>query len=95
MEFLPVAVGWAASNLCRFSALADSSFGQGFCSGTSMDIEELAKSLSPDTQILFPKDQGFKKASQRWNQLGQPNPSVVVIPSVANDVATTVTQSSP
>lgn len=90
MELLPAAVAWVATSACRFSFVAQSSLGERFCPRSAVDVQELAKRLSPKVQVLFPGDKGFRDASHRWSLFDEPQPGVVVIPGIASDVAETV-----
>ncbi|KAJ6784036.1 hypothetical protein PWT90_00323 [Aphanocladium album] len=91
MEVLPAVVAWAAASACRFSLVSESSLGQRFCrSAAAIQVQELARRLSPAAHVLLPHDKGFEDASRRWNIIDEPRPGVVVIPGVASDVAETV-----
>lgn len=90
MELMSAAVAWAANGACRIGPIAYSTLGQRFCSREDIDLRELIRNLSPKATVLLPKDEEFAEASRRWNWLDEPKPTVVVIPSVALDVAMTV-----
>ena len=57
---------------------------------TQHDLQELADKLSPGAEILLPADDGFDTATLRWSILDPPTISIVVVPSVEEDVAETV-----
>ena len=57
---------------------------------TQPDLQELADKLSPGAEILLPGDGDFDTATLRWSILDPPTFSLVVVPSVEEDVAETV-----
>ncbi|PMB64984.1 FAD-linked oxidoreductase afoF [Beauveria bassiana] len=92
MEILPTIIAAAATSACRFPLIAQSALGQRFCPRAVIldEVQDLARRLSPTSQVLLPGDQGFFQASQRWSAFDEPRPGIVVIPGVASDVAATV-----
>lgn len=92
MELVPAVAAWAAATVCQFTPVASNELGRRFCTRGGTDTSEFAKELSTDSQVLLPGDPGFKEASSRWNVFDQPTASVIVIPSVAEDVAKSVCQ---
>ena len=57
---------------------------------TQPDLQELADKLSPGAEIPLPGDGDFDTATLRWSILDPPTISIVVVPSVEEDVAETV-----
>lgn len=88
MEVITAVAAWAISSACR-SVPADSWFGATICDRRS-DPKELADRLSQAAEVYVPGDEGFDTATRRWSVLDAPTISVVVVPSVENDVAETV-----
>lgn len=54
------------------------------------DFKDLENRLSPGAEIYLPGDAGFDEATLRWSIFEAPDISVVVVPSVEEDVAETV-----
>lgn len=52
--------------------------------------EGLAAHLSADAVVYYPNSPGFTNATTRWSVGYNPNPSVVVVPATADDVAAAV-----
>ncbi|TQV91917.1 hypothetical protein V2A60_005987 [Cordyceps javanica] len=92
MEVLPALVAWAASSACRLSVVAESALGHRLCSSRAaiIEVQDLARRLSPAAQVLVPGSKGFDDASRRWSVFDEPRPGVVVIPGAPSDVAETV-----
>ncbi|KAM3453177.1 hypothetical protein MY3296_003940 [Beauveria thailandica] len=91
MEILPTIIAAAATSACRFPLLAQSALGQRFCPRAVVDeVQDLARRLSPTSQVLLPGDEGFFEASRRWSAFDEPRPGIVVIPGETSDVAKTV-----
>ncbi|RWA09270.1 hypothetical protein EKO27_g5840 [Xylaria grammica] len=71
---------WSLSAICQANATLQ------WLSPTA----ELADRLSPGALIYSPGSDGFTQATSRWSVYEAPNISLVVVPSVENDVAETV-----
>lgn len=55
------------------------------------DIQrQLTPLLSKGASIYFPNSSQFENATSRWSAYAEPDVTFVVVPAVANDVATTV-----
>lgn len=87
MEVITAIAAWAISSTCK-SLTAESWLGA-ICSPRS-DPKDLADRLSQNAQVYVPGDPGFDTATNRWSVLDAPTISVVVVPSVEDDVAETV-----
>ncbi|KAK8142141.1 hypothetical protein G3M48_009278 [Beauveria asiatica] len=91
MEILPTIIAAAATSACRFPLIAQSALGQRFCPRAVVDeVQDLARRLSPTSQVLLPGEEGFFEASRRWSAFDEPRPGIVVIPGETSDVAKTV-----
>lgn len=58
------------------------------------DIQQLNQRLSRGAMIYLPGTDGFKEATTRWSVLSTPKPTIVVVPTTANDIAETVCSSN-
>lgn len=54
------------------------------------NYQPLQSQLSSGAQIIFPNSSQFDAATTRWSALDEPQPNVVVVPAIENDVAVTV-----
>ena len=56
--------------------------------------QELGRRLSDNTKIYFPFDSEFANYTERWSEADAPGIAVVVVPAIAQDVATTASSSN-
>lgn len=87
MEVITAVTAWAISSACR-SMPADSWLSE-ICEPRS-NPKDLADRLSQDAQVYVPGDDNFDIATRRWSVLDAPTISVVVVPSIEEDLAETV-----
>ncbi|PVH78374.1 FAD-binding domain-containing protein [Cadophora sp. DSE1049] len=85
MEFLGSMGQWAlGSTGCDF-------FTTNFLNGTNTKIcSELSPRLSSSASIIFPRNQLFENATQRWQEWQEPKFTVVVVVQTESDVQETV-----
>ncbi|KAI0376618.1 FAD binding domain protein [Hypomontagnella monticulosa] len=87
MEVITAVVAWAISSTCQNTPA--SSWLGAICPRRD-HAKELADRLSQNAQVYSPDSDAFVPATARWSTLDAPGVSVVVVPSVENDVAETV-----
>ncbi|KAI0179621.1 FAD binding domain protein [Hypoxylon sp. FL1284] len=91
MEVLTALTAWAIGSVCR--SIPPDHWLAPVCPAGHFgraDLSDLTARLSSNAAIYYPGSEGFEKATMRFSSFHSPGVNVVVVPSVAADVAETV-----